>query len=133
MSLDANSPIPIFQQIAHHIRRSVAAGIYRPGEGLPSTRALAVELAVNPNTVQRAYEQLEREGVIFVKRGVGLFVADDGAGVARQESARGLREAFVQAIRAGRFANVPAAEIERIFHSAMSEVNGQEPATGGAA
>ena len=69
MSVDPNNPIPIYQQIADNIRRSIAAGVYRPGEMIPSLRVLALELTVNPNTVQRAFETLEREG-----RAVGFGV-----------------------------------------------------------
>ena len=60
------------------IRAAVAAGVYRPGEVLPSLRAMATEVHVNPNTVQRAYDELEREGLIYSQRGRGLFVAERG-------------------------------------------------------
>ena len=65
MTIDPHSHLPIYLQIADEIRAAVAAGIYRPGEALPSLRAMAVEIHVNPNTVQRAYDELEREGLIY--------------------------------------------------------------------
>ena len=74
MGVDANSHVPIFMQVAGHIRQAVSARVYRVGEALPSLRQLATELGVNPNTVQRAYELLEREGLVVSRRGVGLFV-----------------------------------------------------------
>jgi len=52
MAIDPNSPVPIYQQIADYIRRSVAAGVFKSAESLPSLRSLAVELGVNPNTVR---------------------------------------------------------------------------------
>jgi GntR family transcriptional regulator len=133
LTIDANNPAPIFEQIADHIRRSVAAGVYRAEEKLPSTRNLALELAVNPNTVQRAYEQLEREGLIQVKRGVGLFVTQDGANGARRHAADRLYETFRRAILAGRFARLPADEIHAVFRRALTDTDGQVPGeTGGA-
>ena len=78
MKIDPRSHVPIYLQIADEIRAAVAAGIYRPGEALPSLRAAAVEIQVNPNTVQRAYDELEREGLIYSQRGRGLFVCEKG-------------------------------------------------------
>ena len=74
MLIDPKSSIPIFRQIADQLRHSIESGVYRPGEMLPSLRALAIEIKVNPNTVQRAYDALEREGVVETRRGVGMFV-----------------------------------------------------------
>lgn len=89
--IDAHSSVPIFVQIADHTRRAVAAGMYRAGEPIPSLRALAVALVVNPNTVQRAYDQLEREGLIEARKGLGMFVTADGAADARAIRGRRVR------------------------------------------
>jgi DNA-binding transcriptional regulator YhcF (GntR family) len=67
------------------MRNAIDAGVHRPGEMLPSLRALAINIKVNPNTVQRAYDALEREGVVETRRGVGIFVAK--AATARRNSA----------------------------------------------
>ena len=75
MQIDPKSHKPIFRQIADQVRGKIHRGVHRPGEALPSLRQLAVEIKVNPNTVQRAYELLEREGVIESRRGVGVFVS----------------------------------------------------------
>ena len=119
MAIDGNSPVPIFQQIAGDVRRSIAAGLYRVGEKLPSTRALAIELGVNPNTVQRAYDELERENVIEVKRGVGLFVTQKGVAEALRHSAQSLDQSLRQAIASARFAGLSPADIETVFRRAM--------------
>lgn len=74
MLIDPKSPIPIFRQIADQLRQAVDAGVYKPGEMLPSQRTLAVDIKVNPNTIQRSYEALEREGIVETRRGVGVFV-----------------------------------------------------------
>ena len=76
MLIDPKNPIPMFRQIADQLRQSIDAGVYKPGEILPSLRQLAIDIKVNPNTIQRAYEALEREGVVESRRGVGIFVAN---------------------------------------------------------
>ncbi len=68
---------PIFVQIAENVRRFLARGDLAAGEKLPSARELAQRLSVNPNTVIHAYSELERQGVIETKRGLGTFVRED--------------------------------------------------------
>ena len=92
---------PVYRQIADEVLRSVSVGVLKPGESLPSTRQLAAELKLNPNTVQHAYRTLLLEGVIEMRRGLGAFVAaaprdsrQRPAAVARQIAERALREAF---------------------------------------
>jgi len=80
MLIDPKSSIPIFRQIADQMRNAIGAGVYKAGEMLPSLRALAIDIKVNPNTVQRAYDALEREGVVETRRGVGIFVAKTATG-----------------------------------------------------
>ena len=73
--LDYRDARPIYSQIVDNIRSQVAAGILEAGEKLPSVRELAGQLAINPNTIQRAYEALEREGYTYSVPGKGSFVA----------------------------------------------------------
>ena len=75
LSIDSSDNRPIYVQIMDEIRRGIVLGTWRPDEPLPSVRQLAVELRVNPNTVQQAYRELERDGVIYTRRGQGSFVA----------------------------------------------------------
>ena len=73
MLLDHRDSRPIYTQIIDHYRELIAAGVLLPGEKLPSVRELAVELAINPNTIQRAYRTLEMEGWIATVPGKGCF------------------------------------------------------------
>src|SRR5438132_3204201 len=73
--LDSKSGVPIYRQIQDQIRYGIASGLLVAGEQLPTVRALAVELSVNPNTVIKAYTELEREGVLTTEQGSGTFVA----------------------------------------------------------
>lgn len=74
--IDPSSGTPIYRQIVDQVKQAVAGGVLQPGQRLPATRDLAVELAVNPNTVVKAYQVLELEGVIELPRGRGAFVAN---------------------------------------------------------
>ena len=74
--LDYRDSRPIYEQVRDGLRKLMVTGMLRPGDKLPSVRALAVELAINPNTIQRAYSQLEAEGYILSVSGKGTFVAE---------------------------------------------------------
>jgi GntR family transcriptional regulator len=75
MRVDPSSFVPIYEQIKKEITRLVATGVWKARDGLPSIRDLAAELLVNPNTVARAYRELEQEGLISTQKGRGSFVA----------------------------------------------------------
>ena len=74
--VETSSGMPITRQIAAQIRAQCASGVLKPGDRLPSVRALAAELAVNQNTILRVYERLTAEGLIERRHGDGTFVAD---------------------------------------------------------
>lgn len=78
-TLSDQSGVPIYRQIQDLIRFGIASGRLRPGEQLPTVRALAVELSVNPNTVIKAYTELEREGIVTTEQGTGTFVSSPPA------------------------------------------------------
>jgi GntR family transcriptional regulator len=119
VQIDPSSHVPIYLQIADGIRAAVAAGVYRPGEAVPSLRAMATAIHVNPNTVQRAYDELEREGLIYSQRGKGLFVATQAEASAQSRTGDGLHRAFDEAIRAARLAGISAEQIEEVFSAAQ--------------
>ena len=73
--LQPGDPRPVYRQIADEIQRCVAVGILKTDEALPAARAMATQLGVNVNTVQHAYRELERDGTVYVKRGLGTFVS----------------------------------------------------------
>src|SRR4051812_44860933 len=74
IALDVHDRTPIYTQMERSLRAAIAAGRLKVGDQLPTVRQLAVQLAVNANTVARVYSQLEREGVFETRRGVGTFV-----------------------------------------------------------
>ena len=75
-SLDTKSGVPFYRQIIQHVKMAIGGSILRPGDQLPTVRQLAVDLSVNPNTVVRAYRELEFEGLIVTQQGSGTFVSD---------------------------------------------------------
>ncbi|MBI5362839.1 MAG: GntR family transcriptional regulator [Planctomycetes bacterium] len=75
LRLDPLSPTPVFEQLARQVKTLVAKGLLRPGDKLPSVRDLARDTAVNPNTILRTLELLERDHVIIRRQGSGCFVA----------------------------------------------------------
>ena len=77
--IDPSSPEPLFEQVVFAVKQAVARGAAQAGDKLPSVRELARELAINPNTVVRAYDELERDGVIVRRRGAGCFLTGGGA------------------------------------------------------
>ncbi len=77
LELMLNNRQPIYEQLTEGITRLVVSGVLEPGAALPSVRELATELAINPNTVQKAFTELERNGVSYSVNGKGRFVTDD--------------------------------------------------------
>ncbi|MFW5976545.1 MAG: GntR family transcriptional regulator [Bacillota bacterium] len=76
MEINYDTSRPIYKQIMEYIIRKLANGKLKPGEKLPSQRELAEELKVNPNTIQRAYREMEIQDIVETRRGVGTFVTD---------------------------------------------------------
>ena len=72
--IDSKSGVPFYRQIVEQVKFAIAGGALEPGDRLPTVRQLAVDLAINPNTVVRAYRQMEIEGVLETQQGSGTFV-----------------------------------------------------------
>ena len=96
ISIDPEQRRPIYVQIMDEVRRARVLGTLRSGDALPSVRQLAAELGVNPNTVKQAYHELEREGVVEMRRGQGTYMADGAPGAA--ERRRLLRDVAQRAL-----------------------------------
>jgi len=81
--IDNASDRPVYQQITDQIKRDIASGRLIKNEKLPTVRQLAIQLAINPNTIAKAYRQLEQEGIIVTKAGAGAFVANLDSNLSR--------------------------------------------------
>ena len=75
-ALDLHTGVPVYRQLIDQVRAGVASGTLAPGDQLPTVRQLAVDLAINPNTVMRAYRELELGGMLETHQGTGTFISD---------------------------------------------------------
>lgn len=85
LEINPASAVPIYMQIIEQVKYAIAAGAVREGEKLPPVRHLAVQLRVNPNTVAKAYRELEHEGIVYTKTGDGTFVSAGGTAITKRE------------------------------------------------
>jgi GntR family transcriptional regulator len=103
--IDFNDALPIYDQVVRQVKFAVAGGAVKEGEMVPSVRELARELTINPNTVARAYRQLQDDGVLDAVRGTGLVVADGANRRCREERIELIRarlqQVFVEAKQSG--------------------------------
>ena len=75
--LDQHSGVPVYRQLIDQVQAATATGLLRPGDQLPTIRGVAVELAINPNTVSRAYREMELRGILDTQQGTGTFIAEN--------------------------------------------------------
>jgi len=92
LHISANDGVPIYLQIVNQVKYLVASGRLAPGEELPAIRVLAERLLVNPNTVARAYRELEIAGIVTKRRTAGTYVSDAGSPLAQRERVKILTE-----------------------------------------
>jgi GntR family transcriptional regulator len=119
--LSAAGPGTLYQQIVDGLKREVSEGRLRPGEPLPSFRQLAEDLLVSVITVKRAYEELEREGIIYRRQGLGTFVAKAAADRSREAKAVHARELLQQAVREAGEAGLTRREIVHLLNAILAE------------
>jgi GntR family transcriptional regulator len=120
MRIEPASQVPVFKQIADYLRSCIAAGIYRKDEALPSKRVLGMKLGVNPHTVQHAYEDLQKEGLVQARKGSGMFVAEMGIDRAQTNSERTCLQLLDRAFRIAREAGLSDDQIRNLFDKALN-------------
>jgi GntR family transcriptional regulator len=117
------APGPLYEQVVSAVKREVAAGRLQPGDALPSLRGLAADLMVSLITVKRAYEELERDGVIYSRQGLGAFVAEAGGERLRQQNRDAARDALRGAVASGRAAGLTDAQLRDMLNEVLHEGN----------
>lgn len=124
--LDAHSGVPVYRQLIDQVMGAVAAGTLRAGDQLPTVRQVAVELAINPNTVMRAYREMEIRGMLDTQQGTGTFIAEQKAGLPAEERARQLHQIAAEcAARAGAMGFTVVEVIERLRQLANAGDSGK--------
>ena len=95
-SIDSKSGVPLYRQIIEQVKFAIAGGKLQPGDRLPTVRQLAVDLSLNPNTVIRAYREMEIEGLLDTQQGSGTFVGDRRPGIDPVERQRMLDQILTE-------------------------------------
>lgn len=121
--LDYRDARPIYEQVRDGLRSLMVTGVLAAGEKLPSVRSLATELAINPNTIQRAYSQLEKTGVIYSVKGKGNFVAADPKRL-REEKMEQILQEMEKLLRQALALGVGRERMENWLHSLLEKEEG---------
>lgn len=130
--IDAGSGVPIYRQLVEQVRREVMLGRLNAGDQLPPLREVVEALAINPNTVVKAYAELEHDGLVVRRQGMGTFVAaGPRAGVL--VAPRGVRESLLRWVRRARAAGLSGEQIRVLVSAALDEDASETGRAGGAA
>ncbi|MGY0694383.1 GntR family transcriptional regulator [Virgibacillus sp. FSP13] len=117
-----NNRDPVYVQVVRHFKEEIATGMLEPGQEIPSRRELANKLKINPNTAQRAYKEMEEEGLIYTERNLPSRITQDEQilGAVREELILEAVESFVSSIRS---INVPVEEVIDMVKEKYTESN----------
>jgi GntR family transcriptional regulator len=126
--VDLHSGVPVYRQLMDQIKFHIASGLLKPGDELPSTRALSAELGINPMTISKAYSYLERDQVIERRPGRPLIVKAVAGDVTRSRQLDQLRESLAATVRMTRQLGIDDEQALRVFEEMLAE---QRDAEGG--
>jgi GntR family transcriptional regulator len=129
LRINFSSGVPIYLQLMEQIKHAVETGAIRVGEQLPTIRSIAEELAMNPNTAARAYRDLEREGVVEVRHGSGVFVAGPQMSSGKTDEIRKAGEVLRHAMEKSTALGLSESELRRIFEDELSRLPDNANAT----
>jgi GntR family transcriptional regulator len=118
--IDARSGLPTYLQLVQQVRHAMRLGLLQVGDQLPTAREVVAKLAINPNTVHKAYRELERDGLVGVRPGQGTFVEQSLTGPGFAQLGKLRRELFAW-LDAAKAAGLDAEEIEALFRSAVRQ------------
>ena len=112
--------VPIYEQIVEQVTFAVASGVLKPGALIPSVRELAASLTVHPNTVAKAFQDLERRGLVTAVRGKGMAVTDDGPDLARGRRSQLVRDRVRAALRDATASGLSRADVLRLVEDELA-------------
>ena len=122
--LNASSGMPLYLQLMEQVKHAVETGALRPGDQLPTIRKLAEELVMNSNTVVRAYRELEHEGLVELRHGLGAFISESVAERAKlMRKAQTIAQSAVERLRA---LGATEEEIRRLFENELSAMQAEK-------
>ena len=121
--IDNASDRPVYQQIIDHVKRDIALGRIIKNEKLPTVRQLAGQIAINPNTIAKAYRQLEQQGIIVTKAGAGAFVANLDSNLSRSVRKKLISEEFERIAVDAYHMQIESQTLLEWFNSAVAKFN----------
>jgi len=120
VTVDPRSGVPIYLQIVEQIKRSVALGVLAPGDQLPTVKQLAADLVLNPNTISRAYRELEHDRIVETLPGRGSFIVKNGTVAGAKRAVVDVADqALIQAVREAKSMGLPRDELQALFQRAL--------------
>ncbi|MEU4542149.1 GntR family transcriptional regulator [Nonomuraea dietziae] len=125
--LDRGSGVSTYLQLVHQVKQALRLGTLRPGDQLPTAKEVVERLAINPNTVLKAYRELEREGLVIGRPGMGTFVERSIGGAGLADHAR-LRRSLVSWIGQAREAGLDQDDMHALFGAAVTDSFREESA-----
>ena len=126
LHISTGDGVPIYRQIVNQVKYLVASDRLHPGDEVPTIRSLAEELLINPNTVARAYRELEQAGVLKARQGSGTVVADAGSPLAAETKRRILSERIDALLTEARQLDVDFSEIKRLLEERNNTLHEHE-------
>jgi GntR family transcriptional regulator len=116
------SPKPVYQQLMDQVKFAVASQRLKPGDRLPPIRDVAVQVRVNRNTVARVYAELEREGIVYTRAGMGCFISDQGSSLSRTEQRRQLVAHLDELVAQARLFGLDRERLTELFNQRLDAV-----------
>mgnify|MGYP001021150620 FL=1 len=126
LHVDVKSSKPIYEQIKDQVKEGIIKGIFQPGDKLPSVRELSTMLTINPNTVSKAYQELEREKAIVTVRGRGTFIAKDYRPQLDEERLQEISDLLRKVVVEAHYLGLSKQELEQMVDDLYAELGGQE-------
>jgi GntR family transcriptional regulator len=125
--LDRGSGVATYLQLVHQVKNALRLGVLQAGDRLPTAKEVVAKLAINPNTVLKAYRELEREGLVTARPGLGTFVRRSLGGASMTDHAR-LRDELTRVVRDARAAGLDTEDLQALFASVLIDSFREETA-----
>ena len=122
IEINPSAGLPIYLQIMNQMKYAIAAGALRPGDQLPPVRELAAQLRINPNTVAKAYRELQHEKIVTAKWGGGCFVTDEGRDISKKEKLRIVADLLDNALVQAFHLNLSPGELRKLLDTRLQKL-----------
>ena len=126
LCINLSSGVPIYRQLIEQVKYRIATGVLKPHDELPSVRALAGQYLINPNTVMRAYLELERDEVIYKKRSVGTYVAEKDVSMSQEEKFKIVRQLLDKTLVQAAELGLSPVDMQQVFQERLDQFGKEE-------